>query len=69
MLSTRALLMLEQGIMKGFNDAGFKTQVQPLAHFHEDYGLAADEDEGEEGEDDEEMEDADEGSEDSEDDD
>lgn len=34
--------------MKGFESEGFKTQVQPLSHFQEAYGLEADgEEEGE----------------------
>jgi hypothetical protein len=48
---------VEQNIVKGFTDSGFKTQVQPLSHFQTDYGLAADEDEAEE-DTDEEGEDA-----------
>jgi hypothetical protein len=46
---------LNQGIVKGFTDSGFKTQVQPLSAFQESYGLEADEDEGQD--DDEEDED------------
>lgn len=26
-------------MVKGFSDAGFKPQVQPLTHFYDDYGL------------------------------
>ena len=52
---------VQQNIVKGFTDSGFKTQVQPLSHFQTDYGLAADEDEAEE-ETDEEDEDAETGS-------
>lgn len=49
-----------QGIVKGFTDYGFKTQVQPLSSFQESYGMEADEDEGQddEEEDDEEGSDA-----------
>lgn len=46
--------------MKGFQEAGFKPEVRPLAFFQDDYGLKA-----EEGEDDVEEEgEADEGDED-----
>ena len=31
--------------MKGFEAEGFKTQVQPLSHFQEAYGLEVDGDE------------------------
>lgn len=34
-------------LVKGFESEGFKTQVQPLSHFQEAYGLEADGDEGE----------------------
>ena len=34
-----------QGIVKGFTESGFKTQVQPLSAFKENYGLEADDDE------------------------
>lgn len=47
-------------MVKALGTAGYKTQVQPLSHFYDDYGLKADEDEGEEEEeedDDDEMED------------
>ena len=30
--------IMQEGIAKGFADAGFKAQVQPLSHFQEDYG-------------------------------
>jgi hypothetical protein len=36
-----------QTITKGFASVGYKTQVQPLSHFQEDYGLKADGDEEE----------------------
>lgn len=53
---------IQQGIVKGFEDSGFKTQVQPLTHFQDDYGLKGgdddDEDEGGEDDDDEGDEDA-----------
>ncbi|KAK2630019.1 hypothetical protein QTJ16_000839 [Diplocarpon rosae] len=38
--------IMEEGIVKGFTELGFKTQVQPLSSFQESYGLEADEDEG-----------------------
>jgi hypothetical protein len=50
------LTFLKQGIVKGFTDSGFKTQVQPLSSFQESYGLEADEDE-DEGHDDEDEDD------------
>lgn len=37
---------------KGFQDSGFSTRVQTLADFQEDYGLKADESEGEESDED-----------------
>ncbi len=42
----------KQGLVKGFSELGFKTQVQPLSSFQETYGLEAD---GDEDEDDEDM--------------
>jgi hypothetical protein len=51
-----SLTLLKQGIVKGFTDSGFKTQVQPLSSFQESYGLEADEDE-DEGHDDEDEDD------------
>jgi len=47
--------IMEEGLKKGFEESGFKTQVRPLAHFQEDYGFKADSDE--EDEEDEEDED------------
>lgn len=45
-------------MVKALDTAGYKTQVQPLAHFYDDYGLKGDDDEEEEEEDDDdEMED------------
>ena len=45
-------------MVKALGTAGYKTQVQTLTHFYEDYGLKADEEEEEEEDDeDEEMED------------
>ncbi len=51
--------------MKGFQDAGFKPEVQPLAFFQDDYGLKAEdgEDDVDDEEAEEEMEEWDEGSE------
>jgi hypothetical protein len=49
--------------VKGFTESGFKTQVQPLSHFQEDYGLAAgSDDEEDEDDEDEEMYDSETGS-------
>lgn len=36
---------MAQTLLKGFESEGFKTQVQPLSHFQEAYGLEADGDE------------------------
>jgi hypothetical protein len=33
---------MSQTITAGFQSEGFKTEVQPLSHFQEDYGLKAD---------------------------
>ncbi|KAH6626130.1 Metalloenzyme, LuxS/M16 peptidase-like protein [Chaetomium sp. MPI-SDFR-AT-0129] len=51
--------IMEENMVKALNTAGYKTQVQLLAHFYDDYGLKGDDDEEEEEEDDEddEMED------------
>ncbi|CAL3963099.1 unnamed protein product [Diplocarpon coronariae] len=38
--------IMQDSIVKGFTDLGFKTQVQPLSSFEESYGLEADADEG-----------------------
>lgn len=54
-----------QNMVKALGTAGYKTQVQTLSHFYNDYGLKADEEEEEEEEEDdedEEMEDGSEGS-------
>jgi len=52
-------------MVKALGAMGYKTQVQPLSHFYDDYGLKADDDE-EEGDDeedeDEDMEGEEEGS-------
>ncbi|KAL2197351.1 Metalloenzyme, LuxS/M16 peptidase-like protein [Corynascus similis CBS 632.67] len=59
--------IMEENIVKALETAGYKTQVQTLSHFYDDYGLKGDEDDEEE-EDDEDDEDdeydEDEGSED-----
>jgi hypothetical protein len=53
-----------QNMVKALGTAGYKTQVQTLSHYHNDYGLEANEEEEEEEEDeDEEMEDGEDGSE------
>ena len=64
MESTNRLMM--QNMVKALGTAGYKTQVQPLSHFYNDYGLEADEEEEEEedeDDEDDEMEDGSEGSE------
>ncbi|KIN03849.1 hypothetical protein OIDMADRAFT_158735 [Oidiodendron maius Zn] len=43
--------IMEEALQKGFTDSGFKTQVQLLAHFKEDYGLKGDENEDEDDDD------------------
>jgi len=45
-------------MVKALGAMGYKTQVQPLSHFYDDYGLKADDDE-EEGDDEDEDEDMD----------
>jgi hypothetical protein len=45
--------------VKGFKSEGFKTQVQPLSHFQEAYGLEADDEEGESADEEEEYDDED----------
>jgi len=53
-------------MVKALSTAGYKTQVQTLTHFYDDYGLKADEDEDEdEEEEDDEDEDMEDGSEES----
>ncbi|KAH7369173.1 cytoplasm protein [Plectosphaerella cucumerina] len=52
--------ILEENIEKAFKENGYKTQVQPLAHFHDDYGLKPKD--GEEEEEEEEEDDDEEGS-------
>ena len=51
-------------MVKALGTAGYKTQVQTLSHYHNDYGLEANEEEEEEEEDDED-EDMEDGSEES----
>lgn len=53
----KKLTEIAQNIVKELSAAGYKTQVQPLSHFYDDYGLEAGE---EDGEDEEEEEDEDE---------
>ena len=49
-----------QAITNGFTTSGFKTRVQPLSSFHENYGLEGEDDEDHDDEDDDEdMEDVD----------
>ncbi|KAL1840370.1 hypothetical protein VTJ49DRAFT_543 [Mycothermus thermophilus] len=62
--------IMQETIAKALTDAGYKTQIQPLSHFYDDYGfkLEGEEDE-EEDDDDEEDEDEEDGSEDGSDDD
>ena len=38
--------------MKGFTDAGFKTRVETIANFHDDYGLKGGDDKTESSEED-----------------
>lgn len=40
--------IMEENMVKNLEAIGYKTQVQPLTHFYDDYGLKADEDEEEE---------------------
>ncbi|KAK3900955.1 Presequence protease 1, chloroplastic/mitochondrial [Staphylotrichum tortipilum] len=55
--------IMEENIVKALATAGYKTQVQTLSHFYDDYGLKADEeDEEEEEEEDDEDEDMEDGS-------
>ncbi|KAL2179182.1 Metalloenzyme, LuxS/M16 peptidase-like protein [Thermothelomyces heterothallicus CBS 202.75] len=50
--------VMEETIAKALGTAGYKTQVQTLSHFYDDYGLKGDEDgEGEEEEEDEDEDD------------
>jgi hypothetical protein len=49
-------------MVKALGTAGYKTQVQTLSHFYEDYGLKADEEDGEEDEEEDEDEDMEDGS-------
>jgi hypothetical protein len=53
-------------MVKALGTAGYKTQVQTLSHYHNDYGLEAndeEEEEEEEEDEDEEMEDGEDGEE------
>jgi len=51
--------IMEEKIEKALSEMGYKTQVQPLSHFYDDYGLKADEDGEEEDDDDEDDDDED----------
>ncbi|OHW91611.1 peptidase m16 inactive domain-containing protein [Colletotrichum incanum] len=57
--------ILQENIEKAFKEMGYKTEVQQLAHFHDDYGLKGDDDEEEleDDEDEDEEEDDDDDSE------
>ncbi|KAK3299238.1 Metalloenzyme, LuxS/M16 peptidase-like protein [Chaetomium fimeti] len=48
--------IMEENMVKALGTAGYKTQVQTLSHFYNDYGLKADEEEEEEEEEDEDEE-------------
>lgn len=49
------IMLTFQAIVSGFTEQGFKTTVQALAEFHDDYGLQADEDGDEEDDDDDDL--------------
>ncbi|KAK0728025.1 Metalloenzyme, LuxS/M16 peptidase-like protein [Lasiosphaeria miniovina] len=49
--------IMEENIAKALSTMGYKTQVQPLSYFYDDYGLQAGEDEGEDEDEDEDDED------------
>ncbi|KAH6845408.1 Metalloenzyme, LuxS/M16 peptidase-like protein [Chaetomium sp. MPI-CAGE-AT-0009] len=51
--------IMEENMVKALGTAGYKTQVQTLSHFYNDYGLEADEEEEEEEEEEDEDEDED----------
>ncbi|KAI9821556.1 MAG: hypothetical protein M1832_003230 [Thelocarpon impressellum] len=52
--------VMEEGIIKGFEEDGFKVQKKPLAEFQDDYGLKGGEDEEDDDEEDDEDDDDDE---------
>ncbi|KAK4032931.1 Metalloenzyme, LuxS/M16 peptidase-like protein [Parachaetomium inaequale] len=54
--------IMEENMVKALGAAGYKTQVQTLSHFSDDYGLEADEEEEEEEEDEEDDDDMEDGS-------
>ncbi|KAL2133113.1 hypothetical protein VTI74DRAFT_2915 [Chaetomium olivicolor] len=54
--------IMEENMVKALGAAGYKTQVQALSHFYDDYGLKADEEDGEEEDEEDEDEDMSEGS-------
>ena len=45
-----------KNMVQTLSERGYKTQVQTLSHFYDDYGLKADDEDGEEEDDDEEEE-------------
>jgi len=49
-------------MIKTLQAKGYKTQVQTLSHFYDDYGLKADEEDGEEEDEEEDDDDMSEGS-------
>ncbi|KAK4226228.1 Metalloenzyme, LuxS/M16 peptidase-like protein [Podospora fimiseda] len=54
--------IMEENMVKTLSERGYKTQVQTLSHFYDDYGLKAGEEDGDEEEDEDEDEDMSEGS-------
>ncbi|KAK2777752.1 zinc metalloprotease [Colletotrichum kahawae] len=48
--------ILEENIDKAFQEMGYKTQVKPLADFHDDYGFKGDDDEDDEDDEDDDEE-------------
>lgn len=55
------LTCFSQNIDKAFKEMGYKTQVKPLADFHDDYGFKGDDDEDDEDDEDDDEEDGSEG--------
>ncbi|KAK4669403.1 uncharacterized protein QC763_202710 [Podospora pseudopauciseta] len=54
--------IMEENIVKTLGERGYKTQVQTLTHFYDDYGLKADEEDGEDEEEEDDDEDMSDGS-------
>ncbi|KAK4460705.1 Metalloenzyme, LuxS/M16 peptidase-like protein [Cladorrhinum samala] len=54
--------IMEENMIKTLQAKGYKTQVQTLSHFYDDYGLKADEEDGEEEDEEEDDDDMSEGS-------